>query len=150
MKNKHLFLFVPLLSFTLSAQLNFNSPDSLYAYADRNSASSKISVQQSLLAKWTKVAALANTVNYKSPVSFSATDNLLLPVSFLPAEAFGGAPGTFRQITLGQQYVNNFNFNPQIDIINPQNWARVKSAELNKEMTEVNNQLNKKNLHESI
>ena len=133
-----------------NAQLTFNTLDSVFAYADRNSASSRISTQQSLLAKWTKVAALANTINFKSPVSFSATDNLQLPVSFLPAEAFGGASGTFRQITLGQQFVNNFNLNPQIDLINPQNWARVKSAELNKEMTEINNQLNKKALHESI
>jgi len=75
---------------------------------------------------------------------------LRLPVNFLPAEAFGGPAGTFRQVTLGQEYVSNFNFNPQIDIINPYNWAKVKSASINKEMTEVNNLLNKKTLFENI
>jgi len=98
----------------------------------------------------TKVAALANTVNFRNPVSFTATDNLLLPVNFIPADAFGGPPGTFKQITLGQQYVSNFNFNPQIDLINPGNWARVKSASINQELTETQMLLNKKNLYENI
>jgi outer membrane protein len=143
---------IVILFFCLSAksQLVFSSLDSLFAYADKNSTISKTNGQQSLLAKWTKVAALANTINFKSPVTFSATDNLMLPVNFLPAEAFGGPPGTFRQITLGQEYVSNFNFNPQIDIVNPYNWAKVKSASVNKELTEVNNQVSKKNLYENI
>lgn len=145
-------LLLPLLLCrpALQAQLVFSSADSLFAYADRHSTSSRISAQQSLLAKWTKVAALANTLNYKSPIAFSATNNLLLPVNFLPAETFGGPAGTFREITLGQQYVSNLNVNPQIDLINPQNWARLRSAEISKEMTEVTNRLNKKYLHESI
>lgn len=132
------------------AQLTFSSPDSLFAYAERNGNTAKVLQQQSLIAKWTKVAALANTVNFKSPLSFSATDNILLPVNFIPAEAFGGPAGSFREITLGQQYVNNFNINPQIDVINPQNWARVKSAETNQQLTEVNNAIARKALRESI
>lgn len=132
------------------AQLNFTGLDSLLSYAERNSTTIKICHEQSLLAKWTKVAAIANTVNFKSPVSFSATDNLKLPVNFIPAEAFGGPTGTFREITLGQEYVSNFNFNPQLDIINPCNWAKVKSASVSKELTEVNNQINKKTLFENI
>lgn len=132
------------------SQLRFNSVDSLLAYAERNSSSMKIATEQSLLAKWTKVAAIANSINFKSPLSFSATDNLQLPVNFIPADAFGGTAGTFRQITLGQQYVSNFNLAPQIDIINPYNLARIKSAGLNKELTEVANRINKKALFESI
>jgi hypothetical protein len=34
--------------------------------------------------------------------------------------------------------VSNFNFNPQIDLINPQNLARIKSAEINKQIQELN------------
>lgn len=139
-----------LFGLTIQAQLNFTGLDSLLAYAERNSTTIKTCQQQSLMAKWTKVAALANTVNFKSPLTFSATDNSKLPVNFLPAEAFGGPAGTFRQVTLGQQYVSNFNFNPQIDIINPYNWAKVKSASVSKEITEVNNSINKKTLFENI
>lgn len=132
------------------AQINFSSVDSVFAYAERNSSVNKINSEQILLAKWTKVAALANSVNFRNPVSFSATDNVLLPVNFIPAEVFGGKPGTFKQITLGQEYVSNFNFNPQIDLINPANWAKIQSASVNKELTQVNALLNKKNLFESI
>ncbi|MGZ3864753.1 MAG: TolC family protein [Bacteroidia bacterium] len=147
---KRLIPFFILFSFSASAQVVFTHIDSAFAYSQRNSSSSKINEQQRLLAKWTHVAAIANTVNFRNIVSFTPTDNLMLPVSFIPAEAFGGRPGTFKQITLGQQYVSNFNFSPQIDIINPANWARVKSASVNKELTETNNLLTRKNLYESI
>jgi outer membrane protein len=147
----HTAVLILLFSTTVSqAQLNFTGLDSLLSYAERNSTTIKTCHEQSLLAKWTKVAALANTVNFKSPLTFSATDNLKLPVSFLPAEAFGGPAGAFRPVTLGQEYVSNFNFNPQIDIINPYNWAKVKSASVSKELTEVNNLINKKTLFENI
>lgn len=146
----HTAALVFLFGISTQAQLNFTGLDSLLSYAERNSTTIKTCQQQSLLAKWTKVAALANTVNFKSPLTFSATDNLKLPVNFLPAEAFGGPAGTFRQVTLGQEYVSNFNFNPQIDIINPYNWAKVKSASVSKEMTEVSNLINKKTLFENI
>lgn len=146
------FLFI--ISFILivpsKAQVSFNSLDSVFAYAERNSVVIKTNTQQSLLAKWTMVAAEGNIINFRNPVSFTPTDNTKLPVSFIPASAFGGPSGTLKQITLGQQYVSNFNFNPQIDIINPYNWAKVKSASLNKEMTETQNLLNKKSLFESI
>jgi OMF family outer membrane factor len=144
---KYILIFISLFG---KAQLSFNSLDSLLSYSNRNSVAVKITTQQSLLAKWTKVAAMANSINFRSPLSFSATDNILLPVNFIPADAFGGPAGTFRQITLGQEYVSNFNFNPQIDIINPANLARIKSASVNKELTEINNQLTKKTLYESI
>ncbi|MBP7808200.1 MAG: TolC family protein [Bacteroidia bacterium] len=146
----HTAVLVFLFGTSTQAQLNFTGLDSLLSYAERNSTTIKTGQQQSLLAKWTKVAALANTVNFKSPISFSATDNLQLPVNFLPAEAFGGPAGTFRQVTLGQEYVSNFNFNPQIDIINPYNWAKVKSSSVSKEITEVTNSINKKTLFENI
>jgi OMF family outer membrane factor len=144
-----LFIFL-LITAAARGQINFTSVDSVFAYAERNSSVNKINNEQILLAKWTKVAALANTINFRNPVTFTATDNLMLPVSFIPADAFGGPHGTFKSVTLGQQYVSNFNFNPQIDIINPYNLAKVKSASINKELTQVSALLNKRNLFESI
>jgi len=147
---KKIFLLALLSATVTKAQVTFSRLDSLFAYAEKNSVTVKTATQQSLLAKWTKVAAVANTVNFRNPLSFSVTDNMQLPVNFIPASAFGGPPGELKAITLGQQYVSNFNFNPQIDIINPYNLAKVKSASLNKELTEVTNLVNKKNLFESI
>lgn len=144
-----------LLSLTVSflkAQnsLSFSSLDSLLKYAEQHSYVIKTGDQQTLLAKWTKITSYFNTINIKSPFTASWTDNLKLPVNYLPAEAFGGPAGTYKTVTLGQQYVSIYAITPQIDIINPANWARIKSAELNKQLTQVNNQINKKNLFESI
>ena len=99
--------------------LQFNSIDSLYRLAEQNSAVIKTANQQTLLAKWTKIASIGNMINLRSPFSGTWTNNNQLPVSYLPAEAFGGPPGTFRELKMGQQYISNYGFTPQIDIINP-------------------------------
>lgn len=145
-----LFGLLSVFSINLSAQISLPNVDSAFAWADRQSLTVEISNQQSLLAKWTRVAAQANTVNFRSPITFSSTDNTQLAVSFIPAEIFGGPKGTFKQITMGQQYVSNFNFNPQIDIVNAQNWAKVKSAKLNESITALDAQINLRNLKESV
>lgn len=150
MKSKKTIFLLLFISSLTHAQLNFNNLDSLLRYAEKNSSSIKINSQQSILAKWTKIAAIGNSINFRSPVSFSSTDNILLPVNFIPAEIFGGPAGSLKQVTFGQRYVSNFNFNPQLDIINPYAWAKVKSASVNRELTEVNNLITKKNLFESI
>ena len=90
--NNLLLVFAVLTTSSIKAQQHFGSLDSLFAFADRNSNSAKVSQLQSLLAKWTKAAALANTINFKDPVSFSATNNILLPVNFIPAEALEDPP----------------------------------------------------------
>ena len=146
---------VCLLGFILSVhaqtEVKFTKLDSLYAYADKNSSVAKTNYQQSLLAKYQKIAALANVVNFRNPVTFSLTHNTTLPVSFFPGGILPGTkPGSFAKVTLGQQYVSNFNITPQIDLINPGAWAQIKTANVNEELTATTNLLNKKLLYESI
>jgi len=131
-------------------ELRFSSLDSLLNYAEQNSITIKTTEQQALLAKWQKVSAQAGLVNFRMPINFNLTNNIELPVSFMPGEAFGGAPGTFKEVTMGQQYIGNLNIAPQIDIINPAAWAKLQSASKNSELTTVNNLLAKKLLFESI
>lgn len=152
MKIFNIFLFAVLISNAVSAQnkLAFSTIDSLYKYAEEHSISIKTGEQQTLLAKWQKISAQAGLVNFRMQTSFSLTDNIKLPVTYMPAEVFGGASGTFKEITTGQQYIGNFNFAPQIDIINPVSWAKLKSAKINAELTDVNNLIVKKSLFESI
>ncbi len=130
--------------------LKFNSIDSLFSFADHNSSVAKTNEQQTILARYQKIAALANTVNFRDPVALSLTNNTQLPVSFLPAQLLGGPAGEFKQITLGQQYNSNFTITPQIDIINPGAWAQVKTASISEEITSTRNLLSKKSLYESI
>jgi OMF family outer membrane factor len=147
-----LLLIMTALSFRAQAQkeLPFTNLDSVFAYADKNSSVSRSGSEQVILARYEKLAALVNIVNIRSPLSFNLTNNTTLPVSFIPSELLGGKPGTFKQITLGQEYVGNLSYVPQIDLINAGAWSRVKSASLNQELTTEVNQLNKKTLYESI
>jgi len=147
---KSILLIVFPLWVSAQKELRFNSLDSLFLFADKNSSVIKINDQQTLLAKYQKIAAMANVVNLRNPLTFTATNNTQLPVSFVPAEFLGGRPGTFKELTLGQQYVSNFNITPQIDIINAGAWAQIHSANINEELTATNNLINTKSLHESV
>lgn len=131
------------------AQVAFNNEDSIFSFLKRHNITAKINALQEEQAIATRNAAIANIINFKNPLNFSATNNLQLPVNFILAEAFGGPTGTYKTITLGQQYVSNFNFTPQIDLINPQSWSKLRSAELNIETTRLNNQLTMRTVYET-
>ena len=149
-----LILTIAILQFlqTVNAQteLSFNNLDSLLKYAENNSISIKTGEQQMLLAKWQKISAQAGLVNLKMLTNFNLTNNIQQSVTFLPGEAFGGAPGTYKEVTTGQQYIGNLNIAPQIDIINPAYWAKLQSANVNSKLTDINNLITKKSLFESI
>jgi len=148
MKIFNIFLFAVLISNSASAQskLVFTTIDSLYKYAKNHSVSIKTGEQQALLAKWQKISAQAGLVNFRIQTSFSLTDNIKLPVTYLP----GVIPGTFKEVTTGLQFIGNLNFAPQIDIINPVSWSKLKSTKINGELTDINNLIVKKSLFESI
>lgn len=141
-----------LLFQTAGAQtdLRFSNLNSLLNYAEQNSITIKTTEQQVLMAKWQKISAQVGLVNFRIPTNFNLINNIELPVSFMPGEAFGGAPGTFKEVKMGQQYIGNLNIAPQIDIINTSAWAKLQSASKNSELTTVNNLLVKKLLFESI
>lgn len=150
---KLLFVTVLLMAFSnLKAQeeLYFNNLDSLLVYAEKNSYTIKNANKKTLISKWQKIAAQAAIPNFKFQTNFSLTDNLELPVTYLPAEAFGGQPGTFKEVTTGQQYMSNLNFLFQADLLNLSSWSKLKSAKIDTELTQVSNKLAKKSLFESI
>jgi outer membrane protein len=145
-----------LLGFILLSQaqtdLTFNSLDSLFSYADNNSYVMKTNDKNAILAKFQKVASIANVINFRDPVTFTMNDNTKLPASFVPGGTVipGTIPGTYVKLTLGLQYVSNLNIMPQIDIINAGNWAQIQSSDINVKVIATQNLLNKKSLHESI
>lgn len=130
--------------------LAFTSLDDLLQYADAHSAVVKIADAQTDLARLQQLAAVANTVNLRGTASLSMTDNYALPVSFLPAEIFGGPAGTFKQVKFGQQFVNVGSILPQLDVLSPNTWARVGSARTSTALTEVTNTLNRRTQQENI
>lgn len=130
--------------------LYFNNLDSVLVYSEKNSFTIKTNEQQTLLAKWEKISAQTGLINFKMLSSFNMTNNYKQIFTFLPAEAFGGTPGTFKKVETGTPYVENVSISPQIDIINLSSWSKLKSANINSELTSVNNLLVKKALFESI
>ena len=128
----------------------FTNPDSLIAFAEKNSIATKTGDAQALLAKYQTLYAKINRFNPRASVNYAATDNTQLPVNFFPAEIFGGTPGTFKEVQSGQQYVQTVYITPQIDLINQATWEKLKSARLNEQLAFVNIKLIKKTLSESI
>ncbi len=128
----------------------FNNLDSILVFSEKNSSALKTNEQQTLLAKWKKISAQTGLINFKMLSSFNMTNNYKQSFTFLPAEAFGGAPGTFKKVETGTPYVESVSIAPQIDIINLSSWSKLKSANINSELTSVNNMLVKKALFESI
>lgn len=147
-------LWISLLycSATLFAQnsLVISDLQTLKNYAETHSANFKNANESVLLATYTRIASQWGVVNLTGNANASMLDNANLPQNFIPAEFFGGKPGTFKAVSFGQQYVSNLTLNPQIDIINPSLWARINTAKANEALSKANRLITKKNLLESV
>lgn len=145
-------IFLLGIYFSIFAQntIKFSSPDDALLYATQNSITLKTGNAQIALTKVQTYYTKINRFNPKANVGYSLTDNFQLPVNFLPAEVFGGVPGTFKEAKLGQQYIQNLNITPQIDLINHAAWAKLQSAKTNEQLSEISNVFVRKTLSESV
>jgi outer membrane protein TolC len=105
---------------------------------------------QSEIAELTYKTSLGNLLNPRMPLSVTMVDNTKLQQNLIPAEAFGGPAGTFREITLGQQYNTLLSFQPQFDIVNMASVAQINAAKINIELTRSQNELNESALYQSV
>jgi OMF family outer membrane factor len=152
MKNKILFLFFLLLSNAIQAQetIKFQSIENVFIYAENNASIFKISEQEIALAKYQTLLSKINIFNPRGTITAAATDNLQLPTNYIPAEIFGGIPGTFKETQFGQQYVSTVAIMPQIDLINVSSWQKIKAFKINESLSTITQLLIKKNLFETI
>ena len=148
MKQRMLLFFTVLTQMVVGQEISFQSWDELSKYVNQHGTLEQISQKQLDLAELTEKAAVANVFNPRIPITGSAINNTQLPVSFIPAEAFGGPVGSFREITLGQPYITSFTATPQFDIINVAKWQEVKLAKANTQWVAAEIALNKKKLLE--
>lgn len=128
----------------------FASVQEVIEFAKSNNYTFQQADLQVELAKIVKNSSLLNVVNPKLPTSYQAINNQNQQVSFLPGQAFGLPAGTFKQVTIGQQYVATFSIQPQFDILNLATIAQIKSAKLNEQLIENQNKINQQNLLEKI
>ena len=67
----------------------------------------KISNEQVALSKYQTLISKINAFNPRGNATASATDNLQLPTNYLPAQIFGGVPGTFKETQFGHFGIYN-------------------------------------------
>jgi outer membrane protein len=151
MKKNFLFILL-IISQLANAQTlqTFESLEALLAYADAKSISIKANDIRLLQAKKTLLASKLAIADPLANVSASFTNNTRLPVNILPAEILGGKPGEFREVQFGVQYNTNSTQNIDIKLLNLEGWKNFKLAEINIEISESDNKLNRKNLHDNI
>lgn len=142
--------FIAQISLSGFAQVNINHLKDLYLLADSVAFVSRIQQNALLSAELTKQAAYGNIFNPRIPVNASLIDNTELPVNFIPAEVFGGAPGTFREVVFGQQYISTLTVTPQLDIIAPGRWGEVQMAKYNLEKTKAESKLSKRDIRNAL
>jgi outer membrane protein TolC len=135
---------------TLPAQQRFTSLDEVLVVAKQRSTTLKSGEIRHTQAQKAQLAAIANIADLAGNVSLNVTNNTQLPVSLFPAEAFGGAPGTYREVQTGIQYTNNFNQYVEGKLLNVSGWKSWQLAKINVEATQIDQRMAEKTLYENI
>lgn len=151
-KNIALTALLILQSIGLFAQesKSFASINEVIAFAKNKNFTFQNANLQNQIADLSRKTAVGNLLNPKIPTSIQVLDNINQQVSFLPGQAFGQPAGTYKEVTIGQQYVSTFTIQPQFDILNMTNYAQIKSAKINQQLVENQNKINKQNLYDKI
>ncbi len=95
--------------------------------ARKNGPNFKAITLQSVLAeKEVKVsnAALLPSIGFNANTDY----NLNLPVQLIPAEIFGGPPGTFSEIQFGRPWISSSTFDFSMPLIHVDKWTQTKIA----------------------
>ena len=149
MKSIALLLSIFIITHTCNAQLVFSSLDEIWKYADQHNINIRIAKQdltKSGYAKQQSYSSLLPQVNGNS----AFTDNLSLQTTLIPAEMFGGQPGTYRSLQFGQKYVYSGNVTAQLPLVNVQNWIAIRMAKQSEEMSRDSFASARKNVYQQI
>ena len=73
-----------------------------------------------------------------------------LPVTLLPAEIFGGEPGTNVELRAGTPYSTDFTQQLEVQLVNPVGWADYKLAKINEALTEATGERTRQVLQEGL
>lgn len=150
---KELFIFFLVLggfnAFSQEEKVVNSLPEILQIAKEKNYALRNATLQTQL-ANLTKKTAIGNVLNPRIPATAQTLNNFEQQVSFLPGPIFGLPEGTFKEVTMGQQYTSTFSVQPQFDILNFGSIAQIKSAKINEQLVENQNKLNEQNIYNQI
>ena len=142
-------IFCGLSSFSQEEKIVNSLPEVLQLSKEKNYAIQNATLQTQL-ANLTKKTAIGNVLNPRIPATAQSLNNFEQQVSFLPGPIFGLPEGTFKEVTMGQQYTSTFSVQPQFDILNFGSIAQIKSAKINEQLVENQNKLNEQNIYNQI
>jgi outer membrane protein TolC len=142
-------IFSGLNSFSQEEKVVNSLPELLQLSKEKNYALQNATLQTQL-ANLTKKTAVGNILNPRIPASAQSLNNFEQQVSFLPGTIFGLPEGTFKEVTMGQQYTSTFSVQPQFDILNFGSIAQVKSAKINEQLVDNQNKINEQNIYNQI
>jgi len=125
-------LVLILVSEACNAQVVFKSVEEVWGYADTHNISIRTAQYEAEKASLSKMQAYGSMLPQVS-ISGSYTDNTDIPTNIIDGSIFG-APGTYRVLKLGQQFVYTGSFNAQMDILNLQNIFNAQVAKRTEEM----------------
>ena len=128
----------------------FGSLEDVIAFSDKASLDLVLSNIRSSQAKKAQNAARLSIVDPTISLSGDFTHFPEQPVTLLPAEIFGGAPGTTTELTAGTPYTTEFSQAFQMQLVNPQGWSNYRLARINAEIAESNGLLTRQMLQENL
>lgn len=125
---KHLLFITAALNLTtLHAQQTFRSLEEVWAFAEEHNIQVATGKGNQEIAKKNIGLAYGALLPVVTATG-TFTDNIQIQPTLVPAELFGGEPGTFKEEQFGKRYVYNAGLTAQIDILKVQSWFEIKSA----------------------
>ncbi|MBX2818102.1 MAG: TolC family protein [Rhodothermaceae bacterium] len=131
-------------------QHTFGSLEEIIAYSEETNLDLVIDNIRYIQATKAKKASRIEILNPTTSLSGSFTHFKELPVTLLPAEIFGGEPGTTVELRAGSPYTTEFSQNLEVQLVNPVGWADYKLAKINTELTRSSGQRTRQVLHENL
>lgn len=142
-------LLLPIMGWSQETK-EFLTLEEVLVFAKEKKVNFRNDIIQQNLAELNRKTAIGNAFNPRIPASAQIIDNMNLQTNYIPAEVFGGSPGSFRKITMGLQYVGTFSIQPQFDIINLGNISRIKLSKTNQEFIANQQKINEWNIYDQL
>ncbi len=157
MKTLILFLFCTMLEAGTASgqeasphQHRFQSLEEVVAYSEQSSLDIIIDNIRYTQATKAEKAARSEILNPTLSFPGSFTHFNELPVTLLPAEIFGGAPGSTVELRAGSPYTTEFSQYLELQLVNPVGWADYKLSKINAELTQTSGQRTRQVLQENL
>ena len=135
---------------TAPGKHTFNSLEEVITYSE--GASLDIIINNIRYTQATKAKNASKLEIFDPTISLPATFTHFneLPVTLLPAEVFGGEPGSNVELRAGVPYTTEFSQTFQVQLINPGGWADYKLAKINEDLSEASGYRTRQILQENL